>query len=76
MGQAKSRGTFEQRRAFAIEERAATTAKLEAWTKEIETFRKEFDLDVGLIAGAPPEARIVVCRLDALKERLLKVKEG
>lgn len=76
MGQAKRRGTEEERRAEGQFKRALLKQKFEAWQKEVEEFRKTFGLDVGIIGGAPPESRLVVCNLDALKARLLGLQYG
>jgi hypothetical protein len=76
MGQAKRRGTFDERRVEGEFKRAVLRQKFDAWAAEVEAFRKTFGLDVGIIGGAPPEARIVVCKIDELKKRLLGLTDA
>lgn len=76
MGQAKRRGSFEERRVEGEFKRAMLKAKFNTWNAEVELFRKTFGLDVGIIGGVPPEERLVVCKLDELKKRLLGLTEA
>jgi hypothetical protein len=71
MGQAKDRGTFNERKLEGEFKRAMLKQKFDAWNEEVAAFRKTFGLDIGIISGAPPGTRIVVVDIDKLRAKLL-----
>ncbi len=75
MGQAKDRGTREERVSEAQFKAALAKEHLNAWQREVAMFRKEYGFDVGLISGVPFERKLVAVNLDELKKRLTKVEE-
>lgn len=73
---AHKRKPYEERKAEAEFRNALDKQKLDAWNAEVEEFRKTFGIDIGVISGAPPEEKIVVVRLGALRARLLGITEA
>lgn len=76
MGNAKRRGTYEERKAEAEFRASLDKQKVDAWQAEVDLFRKTFDFDVGIIDGAPPEEKLVAVRLPTLRARFLGITEA
>ncbi len=76
MGNAKRRGSYEERKAEAAFRDSLDKQKMDAWQEEVALFRKTFGFDVGIIDGAPLDQKLVVVRLPTLRARFLGITEA